>query len=82
MRFFRASQQFHDLSYEAPLRTCDKASAHFYVVIQHVRLGRQNCIQCVPIAAEIRNQYFDLATRHAPPNFFDGARENVRTSVR
>src|SRR5438445_11951790 len=36
----------------------------------------------VPIAPEIRDKHFDLATRNAPPDLLDRACKNMRAAVR
>src|SRR5580700_7562863 len=58
-----------------------EARDRFGVVIKDVGLGGQNDTERIPVAAKIRDQDFDFATRDAATDFFDGSREDVRAAV-
>src|ERR1700752_3193740 len=51
------------------------------VVVENVRLDREDGIEGIPIAAEIGNEHFDFAVRDAPANFLDGTGKDAGAAV-
>src|SRR5258705_8559360 len=83
MRFLGAPQQFERPLVQGPFAHLPIEPRHrFRIVIQYIRLSRENGVQRVPVPAEVRDQHFHLATGDATSNLLDGARKYVRATVR
>ena len=59
-----------------------EAGNGFGIVIEHVGLYCEDCVERVPVAAKIGNEDFDFAAGNAAANFGDGAGEDSGAAIR
>src|SRR5580704_11372723 len=62
-------------------RLAVEARDGFGVVIEDIGLGGQDYTERIPVAAKIRDQDFDFATRDPSADLFDGSREDVGAAI-